>query len=155
MRVHLGSDHAAFDLKNALINHLRGLGHEPVDAGPVSYDAEDDYPVYVLRAAEAVVADPGSCGVVLGGSGNGEAMAANKVVGIRAALVWNEDTARLAREHNDANVLSLGARQVTEGEAKRFVEIFVSTAFSNEPRHARRLAMVTGYETDGLLPPLP
>jgi ribose 5-phosphate isomerase B len=155
VRVHLGSDHAAFELKNQLVEHVRALGHEPVDAGPPAYDAEDDYPVYVLRAAEAVVSDPGSLGIVLGGSGNGEAIAANKVVGVRAALAWNDETARLAREHNDANVLSLGARQVTFTEAAAFVEIFLSTAFTSEVRHVRRLAMVTAYETDGVLPPLP
>ena len=155
MRVHLGSDHAAFELKSQLIDHLRHLGHEAVDAGPPAYDAEDDYPVYVLRAAQAVVGDPGSLGIVLGGSGNGEAIAANKVTGIRAALAWNEDTARLAREHNDANVLSLGARQVTLAEAARFVELFLTTAFTGEARHVRRLSMVTAYETDGTLPPLP
>jgi ribose 5-phosphate isomerase B len=155
VRVHLGSDHAAFELKTQLIDHLRALGHEPVDAGPAAYDADDDYPVYVLRAAEAVVADPGSVGIVLGGSGNGEAIAANKVAGVRAALAWNDDTARLARQHNDANVLSLGARQVTYEEAAQFVSIFLTTPFSDEPRHARRLAMVTAYETDQLLPPLP
>jgi ribose 5-phosphate isomerase B len=155
VRVHLGSDHAAFELKNQLAEHVRALGHDPVDAGPPAYDAEDDYPVYVLRAAEAVIADPGSLGIVLGGSGNGEAIAANKVLGVRAALAWNDDTARLARQHNDANVLSIGARQVTFAEAAGFVEIFLNTAFTREERHVRRLAMVTSYETDRLLPPLP
>ncbi len=155
MRVHLGSDHAAFELKTQLAEHLRALGHEPVDAGPPAYVAEDDYPVYVLRAAAAVIADPGSLGIVLGGSGNGEAIAANKVLGVRAALAWNDETASLARQHNDANVLSIGARQVTFAEAARFVEIFVTTPFSGEERHVRRLAMVTSYEIDRLLPPLP
>jgi ribose 5-phosphate isomerase B len=155
VRVHLGSDHAAFELKNRLVQHVRSLGHEPVDAGPAAYDAEDDYPVYVLRAAEAVVADPGSLGIVLGGSGNGEAMAANKVVGVRAALAWNDETARLARQHNDANVLSLGARQVETAEALRFVEIFLATPFSGEERHSRRLAMLAAYEETRVLPPLP
>ena len=155
VRVHLGSDHAAFELKTQLIDHLRALGHEPIDAGPPTYEAEDDYPVYVLRAAAAVVGDPDSRGIVLGGSGNGEAIAANKVAGVRAALAWNDDTARLAREHNDANVLSLGARQITFEEAARFVSIFLTTPFSGEVRHVRRLAMVTAYETDGILPPLP
>jgi ribose 5-phosphate isomerase B len=154
VRVHLGSDHAAFELKNLLVEHVRSLGHEPSDAGPAAYDADDDYPVYVLRAAEAVIADPGSLGIVLGGSGNGEAMAANKVVGVRAALAWNDETARLARQHNDANVLSLGARQVEVADALRFVEIFLSTPFSGEERHSRRLAMLTAYEDTGALPPL-
>jgi ribose 5-phosphate isomerase B len=154
VRVHLGSDHAAFELKNLLVEHVRALGHEPSDAGPGAYDPDDDYPVYVLRAAEAVIGDPGSLGIVLGGSGNGEAMAANKVVGVRAALAWNDETARLARQHNDANVLSLGARQVEVADALRFVEIFLTTPFSGEERHSRRLAMLTAYEDTGALPPL-
>ena len=154
MRVHIGSDHAAFELKNAVAEHLRSLGHDVVDAGPAAYDPEDDYPVYVLRAAEAVVADPGSLGVVLGGSGNGEAIAANKVTGVRCALAWNDDTAALGRQHNDANVVSLGARQVTVEEGKRFVDIFLATPFSAEERHSRRIAMLTAYEADGVLPPL-
>lgn len=155
MRVHLGSDHAAFELKNLLVEHVRALGHEAVDAGPAAYDALDDYPVYVLRAAEAVVADPSSMGIVLGGSGNGEAIAANKVTGVRAALVWNESTASLGREHNDANVMSIGARQVSAEDAKRFTEIFLTTSFSGDERHARRIRMMSDYETEGLLPPLP
>ena len=155
MRIHLGSDHAAFELKTKLIAHVRSLGHEAIDAGPGAYDAEDDYPVFVLRAAASVVGDPGSLGIVLGGSGNGEAIAANKVLGVRAALAWNDDTARLARQHNDANVLSLGARQVTYEEAARFVSLFLTTPFSGDVRHVRRLEMVTAYETDGIIPPLP
>src|SRR6478735_11209727 len=110
MRVHLGSDHAGLDLKNHLVSWLREHGHEPVDHGPFVYDALDDYPVFCLRAAEGVVADPGSLGVVIGGSGNGEQIAANKVDGVRAALAWSEETASLARQHNDANVISVGGR---------------------------------------------
>ena len=114
MRVHLGSDHAGLDLKDHLVAWLRDHGHEPVDHGPFVYDAVDDYPVFCLRAAEAVAAERAagldSLGVVIGGSGNGEQMAANKVVGVRAALVWSEETAVLAREHNDANVVSVGGR---------------------------------------------
>ncbi|MFL6239245.1 MAG: ribose-5-phosphate isomerase [Actinomycetes bacterium] len=155
MRIYVGSDHAAFELKNAVVEHLRVAGHDPVDCGPPAYDPEDDYPVYILRTAERVAADGGSLGVVLGGSGNGEQIAANKVRGIRAALAWTDETARLAREHNDANVLSLGARMYTEQDALRFVDVFVTTPFSTEPRHARRLAMIAGYEDDGSVPPLP
>jgi ribose 5-phosphate isomerase B len=155
MRIYVGSDHAAFELKNAVVAHLRAGGHDPVDCGPPTYDAEDDYPVYVLRAAEKVVADPGSLGVVLGGSGNGEQIAANKVRGVRAALAFSDATAQLAREHNNANVLSLGARMYDEADALRFVDVFISTEFSTEPRHARRLAMIERYEADGSLPPLP
>jgi ribose 5-phosphate isomerase B len=154
MRVYIGSDHAAFELKNTVVEHLRAAGHDAVDCGPATYDAEDDYPVYVLRTAEKVAADHGSLGVVLGGSGNGEQIAANKVRGIRAALAFSDDTARLAREHNDANVISLGARMYDEKDALRFVDIFVATPFSTEPRHARRIAMVMRYEEDGTLPPM-
>ncbi len=113
MRVHLGSDHAGLELKDHLVGWLREQGHEPVDHGPFVYDAEDDYPVFCLRAAEAVVADEGSLGVVVGGSGNGEQIAANKVKGVRAALAWSDETAALARQHNDANVISVGGRMHT------------------------------------------
>lgn len=155
MRVYLGSDHAGFELKEALVAALRDAGHQPVDCGPASYDPEDDYPVYVLRAAAGVASEPGSLGLVIGGSGNGEQMAANKVTGIRAALAWSEETARLARQHNDANVLSLGARQYSVADAVTFAKVFLDTAFSQDPRHARRIAMLTGYEKTGELPPLP
>jgi ribose 5-phosphate isomerase B len=117
--------------------------------------ADDDYPPYVMRAAQGVIADPGSIGIVIGGSGNGEQIAANKIAGIRAAVAWTDETAQLARQHNDANVLSLGARMYTIDEAVGFAKIFVSTPFSGEPRHARRLAEVTDYEKTGDLPPLP
>jgi ribose 5-phosphate isomerase B len=153
MRVYLGSDHAGFALKNLLIAHLPGLGHDAVDCGPLSYDDEDDYPPYCLLVGARVVADPGSLGIVIGGSGNGEAIAANKVRGVRCALAFSDDTARLGREHNDANVLSLGARMYDEQTALRFAEIFLATAFSTAPRHVRRLAMVSGYEESGVLPP--
>jgi len=155
MRIYLGADHAAFDLKNRLAAHLRDAGHEVVDCGPPEYDAQDDYPVYVIRAAAGVADDPGSLGVVLGGSGNGEQIAANKVTGIRAALAFSEETAQLAREHNDANVLSLGARMYDEETALGFVDVFVRTPFSQDPRHIRRLAMIAAYEDEGALPPLP
>ncbi len=152
MRVYLGSDHAGFELKAAIIAWLGEAGHEAVDCGPVSYDPEDDYPVYVLRAAKGVIDDPGSLGIVIGGSGNGEQIAANKVPGIRAALAWTTETAQLARQHNDANVLSLGARMYSQGDAVSFVQAFLETPFSAEARHARRLAMISGYEQDGKLP---
>ena len=155
MRVHVGSDHAGYELKQALVRRLAELGHEPVDHGPPAHDAQDDYPPYVLRAAQAVAEEPGSLGVVLGGSGNGEAIAANKVAGVRCALAWSEETARLAREHNDANVVSLGARMHAEAEALGFVEAFLATPYSGEARHSRRVAMLTDYERSGVLPPLP
>lgn len=155
MRVHLGSDHAGFDLKAHLAEWLLEQRYEVVDHGPVELDPVDDYPPYVLRAARAVVNDPGSLGVVIGGSGNGEQIAANKVAGVRAALAWNDDTAGLAREHNDANVVSVGARMHTLDEATRLVERFLTTPFSGDERHARRLAMIGRYESTGELPELP
>jgi ribose 5-phosphate isomerase B len=155
MRVHLGSDHAGLELKEHLLGWLRDNGHEPVDHGPFVYDAVDDYPVFCLRAAAGVVADPGSLGVVIGGSGNGEQIAANKVDGVRAALAWSEETAALAREHNDANVLSVGGRMHTVEEMTHFVDVFLRTAFTGEERHVRRIGMLTAYEATGVLPPLP
>ena len=155
VRVYLGSDHAGFELKAAVAASLREAGHEPVDCGPAAYDPEDDYPVYVLRAAQQVVGDPGSLGIVIGGSGNGEQIAANKVAGIRAAVAWTPETAKLAREHNDANVLSLGARQYSTEDAVSFAKLFVETPFSRDPRHIRRIGMLADYEKSGELPPLP
>ena len=146
MRVHIGSDHAGYDLKNYLVENLTDDGHDVIDHGPAAYDAEDDYPVYCIPAAEAAVAEPGSLGIVVGGSGNGEQIAANKVKGTRAALAYNEDTARLAREHNDANVISIGARMHSETEALDLVRIFLSTPFSNDPRHLRRIELMREYE---------
>jgi ribose 5-phosphate isomerase B len=110
VRVYLGSDHAGFELKTRVIEWLKQAGHEAVDCGPATYTDGDDYPPYVMRAASRAVADPGSLGIVIGGSGNGEQIAANKIPGVRAALAWTDETASLARLHNDANVLSLGAR---------------------------------------------
>ncbi|HEU4568009.1 MAG TPA: ribose-5-phosphate isomerase [Marmoricola sp.] len=155
MRVHLGSDHAGLELKEHLVGWLREHGHEPVDHGPFVPDPDDDYPVFCLRAAEGVVADPGSLGVVIGGSGNGEQIAANKVRGVRAALAWSEQTAALARQHNDANVVSVGGRLHTVEEMTRFVEIFLTTDFTGEQRHVRRIGMLSAYEETGELPPLP
>ena len=154
MRVHLGSDHAGYEVKNQLAEVLRRDGHEVVDHGPFSYDADDDYPVFCLRAAETVARDSDSLGVVIGGSGNGEQIAANKVRGVRAALAWSDETARLSREHNDAQVLSIGARMHTFDEVARIVAIFLATPFSGDERHARRIAMVNRYEEAGALPPL-
>jgi ribose 5-phosphate isomerase B len=155
MRVYLGSDHAGFELKNHLVEWLTVHGHQPVDCGPHIYDAVDDYPPFCLRAAERTAADPGSLGIVIGGSGNGEQIAANKVRGVRAALAWNEQTASLAREHNDANVLSIGGRMHTQEEAVAFVATFLATPYSHEERHQRRIDMLAAYETTGELPPVP
>ena len=155
MRVHIGGDHAAYELQRDLVSWLAEQGHEVVDHGPEAYDATDDYPVHVLRAAAAVAADPGSLGIVLGGSGNGEQMAANKVPGIRAGLAWSPELARLTREHNDALVLSIGARFCSLGEGRAIAQAFLDTPFSGEERHQRRIDMMTAYEQDGTLPPLP
>ena len=159
MRVHLGSDHAGLDLKDHLVAWLRDHGFEPVDHGPFVYDALDDYPVFCLRAAEAVAAERAegsdSLGVVIGGSGNGEQMAANKVRGVRSALVWSEETAVLAREHNDANVVSVGGRMHSLEEMTRFVEVFLQTPFPGDERHVRRIGQLADYETSRELPPLP
>ena len=155
MRVHLGSDHAGLGLKQAVARRLVERGHEPVDHGPFVYDAVDDYPPFVLRAAEGVAGDPGSLGVVIGGSGNGEAIAANKVAGVRCALAWSVQTAELGRQHNDANVVSLGARMHTEPEALALLEAFLATPYSDDERHTRRIGMLTAYEQTGALPDLP
>ncbi|MDT0323299.1 ribose-5-phosphate isomerase [Streptomyces millisiae] len=155
MRVYLGSDHAGYELKGHLIDWLKEHGHEPVDCGPHVFDAEDDYPPFCLRAAERTAADPEALGVVIGGSGNGEAIAANKVAGVRCALAWSEETARLGREHNNANVISVGARMHSADEATSFVAVFLSTSYSGADRHTRRIDMLSAYEKDGTLPPLP
>ena len=146
MRVYLGSDHAGLELKGALVAHLRQIGHEPVDCGPYEYDAEDDYPPFCFDAAERTVADPGSLGVVIGGSGNGEQIAANKVPGVRCALAWSIETATLGREHNNANLMSVGARMHTTAEALSFVEAFIATPFSQGERHIRRIGLLSEYE---------
>jgi ribose 5-phosphate isomerase B len=155
MRVYLGSDHAGFELKNHLVEWLAANGHEAVDCGPQIYDAVDDYPPYCLRAATRTAADPDALGIVIGGSGNGEQIAANKVKGVRAALAWSEQTATLAREHNNANVLSIGARMHTREEALKFAEVFLATPYSHAERHQRRIDMLDAYEATGELPPLP
>jgi ribose 5-phosphate isomerase B len=146
MRVYLGSDHAGYELKNHLVGELTRLGYETVDVGPHSFDPQDDYPGFCIATGTQVVADPGSLGVVIGGSGNGEQIAANKVPGVRAALAWNAETARLARLHNDANVVAIGARQHSPEEATGLVEGFLATTFSGEARHARRIAEIAEYE---------
>ncbi len=146
MRVYLAADHAGFELKSHLSKALSEQGHEVVDVGALEYDAQDDYVSFCVDAAERVVGDPGSLGVVIGGSGNGEQIAANKVLGARAALAWNVDTAQLARQHNDANLVGIGARQHTTEEATAIVTAFVETPFSGEPRHQRRIDQVSAYE---------
>ena len=155
MRVFLGSDHAGFDLKARVIAHLRELGHEPIDCGALTFDDQDDYPPPCITAATRTVAEPGALAVVIGGSGNGEQIAANKVAGARAALAWSLETARLAREHNDANVVGVGARMHTADEATAIVTTFLDTPFSGVDRHSRRIEQLAEYERTRELPPLP
>jgi ribose 5-phosphate isomerase B len=151
-RVHIGTDHAGLDLSHRLIGVLRADGYEVVDHGPRSFDPLDDYPGFCIATAEGVAADAHrgipAFGIVIGGSGNGEQMAANKVAGIRAALVWNDDTARLARAHNDANVVSIGARQHTPEVAIELVRTFLAEPFSGEARHVRRIGQIAAYEAE-------
>jgi ribose 5-phosphate isomerase B len=155
MRVYVGSDHAGFELKKEVVRRLTEAGHEVTDVGATKLDPEDDYPPYCLDAAARVVADPGSLGVVIGGSGNGEQISANKVPETRAALAWSAETARLARQHNDANLVAIGARMHSREEAWIIVSTFVGTPFSGDERHARRIAEVAAYEQSRELPPLP
>src|SRR3954467_14131031 len=151
MRAFIGTDHGGLDFKEHLKKALAEAGHEPVDCGAFHYDAEDDYPPFCFAVGERTVAEPGSLGVVIGGSGNGEQMAANKVPGVRAALVWNTSTAQLARQHNDANVISIGARQHTLDEAVALIDAFVAEPFSEDPRHARRIAQLAEFERTGAI----
>jgi len=149
MRVHLAADHAGYELKTHLLTWLAEHGYEPVDHGAFEYDALDDYPPFCVHAAQAVANEPGSLGIVIGGSGNGEQIAANKVQGIRAALAWSTETASLARQHNNAQVVSVGARMHTQDEATAIVEAFLTTAWSEEPRHQRRIDLLLDYERTG------
>ncbi|MCS5729815.1 ribose-5-phosphate isomerase [Herbiconiux moechotypicola] len=153
MRIHLGTDHAGLEFSQTINEHLTAAGHEVVDHGPTSYDPIDDYPSFCINAAHAVVVDQQAgveaLGIVFGGSGNGEQIAANKVKGVRAALAWNEATAKLAREHNDANVVAIGARQHTVEEAIALIDWFIAEPFSFEERHVRRIAQLAEYEATG------
>ncbi|MBC7519154.1 MAG: ribose-5-phosphate isomerase [Microbacteriaceae bacterium] len=153
MRIHIATDHAGLELSADLQQHLRAAGHEVIDHGPTGFDPLDDYPSFCINAARATVADQTAgvpaLGIVFGGSGNGEQIAANKVTGARAALVWNLSTAKLAREHNDANLIAIGARQHTVAEAKSFIEAFLAEPFTHEERHSRRIAQLAEYEATG------
>ena len=149
MRVHLGADHAGYELKNHLVSWLTEHGHEPVDHGAHEYDAEDDYPPFCVDAAQAVLDDKGSLGIVIGGSGNGEQIAANKVPGVRCALTWSVETAQLARQHNNAQVMGIGARMHSLEEAEQIVEAFLTTEWSQAGRHQRRIDLLSTYEDTG------
>ncbi|MFI6423581.1 ribose-5-phosphate isomerase [Promicromonospora sp. NPDC050880] len=147
MRLHIAADHAGYDLKQHLVQHLTTAGHEVVDHGAHELDPQDDYPSFCISAGEAVVAEPGSLGIVIGGSGNGEQIAANKVTGVRAVLAWSLETAKLGRQHNDANVIAVGGRMHTVEEATSFVEAFVAEPFSGDARHQRRIDQLADYES--------
>jgi ribose 5-phosphate isomerase B len=149
MRIHIGSDHAGLDFKNELITHLVVNGHNVTDHGPYEFDALDDYPDFCIPCAEAVAKDETSLGIVLGGSGNGEQIAANKVKGVRAALVWSIETAKLAREHNNANVISLGQRLHDADFVKQLIDTFIATKFPGDERHVRRIDKISNYEVTG------
>ena len=153
MRIHIATDHAGMELSAFLVRELSAVGHELIDHGPTVYDALDDYPGFCIAAAQGVIADQSAgveaLGIVLGGSGNGEQMAANKVKGIRAALIWNESTAKLAREHNDANVAAVGARQHSQEEVLKLVQLFIAEPFSNDERHVRRIGKIASFENTG------
>jgi len=153
MRIHIATDHAGMELSAFLVSELTSLGHELIDHGPKVYDALDDYPGFCIAAAQAVVADQQNgleaLGIVLGGSGNGEQIAANKVQGVRAALIWNPETAALARDHNDANVCAVGARQHEQLEVLDLVKIFITRPFSNDARHVRRIGKIATFEQTG------
>ena len=146
MRIHIGSDHAGLEFKNVIVKHLEGKGHTVIDHGPHVYDALDDYPDFCIPAAEAVAKDSNSLGIVIGGSGNGEQIAANKVKGIRAALAWNITTAKLAREHNNANVVAVGGRMHSIDECKAIIDAYLAEPFSNDERHVRRINKIAAYE---------
>lgn len=155
MRVYLGADHAGYELKRQIIEHLKQSGHQPIDCGAFSYDVDDEYPAFCITAATRTVADPGSLGIVLGGSGNGEQIAANKVVGARCALAWSVETARLAREHNNAQLIGIGGRMHTVAEALTIVDAFVTTPWSEAQRHQRRIDILAEFERMHQAPPVP
>lgn len=155
MRIYLGADHAGFDMKNLIADHLKAAGHEVIDCGAHTYDANDDYPAFCIEAARRVVADEGSLGIVLGGSGNGEQIAANKVPGARCALAWSVETAKLAREHNNAQLIGLGGRMHSEEEALAIVDAFIAQEWSEAERHERRIDILAEYEKTGEAPALP
>ena len=155
MRIYLGADHAGFELKNTIKDHLLAGGYEVIDCGAHIYDANDDYPAFCIAAAQGVVDNPGSLGIVLGGSGNGEQIAANKVKGARCALAWSVETARLAREHNNAQLIGIGGRMHSAAEALEIVDAFLDQAWSGNPRHQRRIDILAEFENTGVAPEVP
>ena len=146
MKVFLGTDHAGFDLKESVRAFLQSGGYDVVDCGALSYDKNDDYPDFCAEAAKGVSENTGSMGIVFGKSGAGECIVANKVNGIRCFLGISEENVRLAREHNDANVLSLGSAFVSDEKANELAKLFLKTPFSNEERHRRRIEKIRKVE---------
>lgn len=164
MKVYLATDHAGFELKEKVKKYLVGKGYEIEDLGAYEFDPSDDYPDFISKLGEAISRNPQDRGIVFGGSGQGEAMLANKYKGVRANLFYTPkippkpadisgrisddpyEIIKLAREHNDANVLSIGARLLTDDEATKAIEIFLATKFTNEERHKRRIDKVTAIE---------
>lgn len=151
--LYLSSDHAGFELKTALIKYLADHQYEYEDCGATSYNEKDDYPDFIIPCAEKVAQDVGSFGIVIGGSGQGEALAANKVKGIRAALYYGGDTniITLSKQHNNANVLSLGARFLSISDAEKALQLWLDSKFTDEERHVRRLNIISKYEETGKL----
>jgi ribose 5-phosphate isomerase B len=145
MKIAIGSDHAGFNYKQQIIQHLKEKGHEVVDLGTHSAESTD-YPLWIIPTAEAVAKGNAELGIVLGGSGNGEAIAANKVKGVRCALCWNDETAALSRQHNNANVLSMGERMISIEMALRIVDIWLESTFDGG-RHAGRIEQLARYES--------
>ncbi len=152
MKIYIGTDHAGFELKEELKKFLEDLGCEVEDKGAYEFNREDDYPDFILpvvkAVAEDIARDLDSRGIVIGGSGQGEAIVANKVKNIRAAVVYDEYSARMSREHNDANIVSLGTRTLSADKAKRLVKLWLETPFSNEERHKRRIEKIKTIEKD-------
>jgi ribose 5-phosphate isomerase B len=148
MKIYIATDHAAYELKEYIKTHLSEGGFEVEDCGAYEFDPNDDYPDLVKIAARNVSSNPGSFGIVLGKSGAGEAIAANKIKGVRAVLAVNEENVRLSREHNNANVLSIGSILLSNEEAVSLIRLFVNTPFSNEERHQRRIDKIAQLETE-------
>lgn len=144
--VYIGADHGGFELKEELKKYLAELGVQTEDMGAFSLDPNDDYTDFIIPIAKKVALTPDSLGIVIGRSGNGEAIAANKVNGIRAAVCLNERMAEKTRDHNNANILSLGADYISIEDAKKIVKKFLDTPFSNEERHIRRLKEIEDIE---------
>jgi len=146
MKIHLATDHAGLELKDKIKQHLTDSGHDVIDHGAYEYDALDDYPDFIFPCAKAVAEDSKSRGIILGGSGQGEAMAANRIKGVRAAVFYNgpKEIIELSRQHNNANILSLGARFMSEEEIYRIIEVWFNTDFE-EGRHQRRIDKLDNY----------